>query len=120
MDFLGLINELIGKDGSPGTLELWCGGFAPELTLSATIVVMLLARLPSWGHKVNAFYPALVGSLIGLYYAAPWTKLLPGAQPTDTMLGQEIFDGLLIYDPLTVYFRSVLMVLPFMSAMMPP
>jgi NADH-quinone oxidoreductase subunit N len=110
VDFIGLINELVGTDGSPGTLSQWCGGFAPELTLCVTVVVMLLARLPSWGHRINAFYIALVGSLVSLYYAAPWTKLLPGAQAADAMLGKEIFDGLLIYDPLTVYFRGILLV----------
>lgn len=94
MDFKTLITNLY-----PGTIDS-CRGFLPELTLCATIVAMLLARMPRWGYKINAFYVALIGSLIGLYYAAPWT-----AVPR-----LEIFDGLLVYDQLTAYFRGVLMV----------
>ncbi|HVA50185.1 MAG TPA: NADH-quinone oxidoreductase subunit N [Pirellulales bacterium] len=93
MDFKTLLTQLY-----PDTATS-CRGFAPELTLCVTIVAMLLARMPRWGHKINACYVALIGSLIALYYAAPWT-VIPRT---------EIFDGLLVYDPLTVYFRGVLL-----------
>jgi NADH-quinone oxidoreductase subunit N len=95
VNFLSLINDLVRKDGN---LEVWCRGFAPELTLCVTIVAMLLARLPRWGSKINAVYIALVGSVVGLYYAAPW-NMVPRT---------ELFDGLLIYDQFTAYFRGVL------------
>ncbi|HVX13950.1 MAG TPA: NADH-quinone oxidoreductase subunit N [Pirellulales bacterium] len=103
MDFLGFVTELVGRDGAPGKLADWCAGFAPELVLCATIVVMLLVRLPGWGQRINAFYVALVGALIGLYYVAPWTLASPTAAPA-----APLFDGLLINDSLTVFFRSIL------------
>lgn len=93
MDFHHLLTNLY-----PGTAKS-CSGFLPELTLCATIVAMLLARMPRWGYKINAFYIALIGSLVGLYYAAPWMPV------TRT----EIFDGLIVYDQLTAYFRGVLL-----------
>ncbi|HWB13047.1 MAG TPA: NADH-quinone oxidoreductase subunit N [Pirellulales bacterium] len=98
MNFLTLISELVGTGETPGKLDTWCRGFAPELTLCVTIVAMLLARLPRWGSRINAVYVALIGSLIGLYYAFP----------SNTVSSTELFDGLLIYDQFTAYFRSVL------------
>jgi NADH-quinone oxidoreductase subunit N len=83
------------------TLDVSLPNFRPELALCATIVAMLLARLPRWGWKVNSFWIALPGSLVALYFAAPWQNLEAGRQ--------EIFTGMLVYDGLTVYFRSVLM-----------
>jgi len=83
------------------TLDVSLPNFRPELALCVTIVAMLLARLPRWGWKINSFWIALPGSLIALYYAAPWQNLEAGRQ--------EIFTGMLVYDGLTVYFRSVLM-----------
>ena len=86
------------------TLDASVPGFKPELTLCVTIVLMLLARLPSWGRKLNAFYIALPGVLVALYYAAPWVLL-------HSLEGRtELFTGLLVYDKLTVFFRSVLLV----------
>lgn len=87
------------------TLDVSLGLFRPELAICATIVVMLLARLPR--IRVDAFYVALVGSAVALWFAAPWRYLAAGA--TDAAAPQEIFTGMLIFDGLTVYFRSVLM-----------
>lgn len=85
------------------TLDASIPSFKPELTLCVTIVLMLLARLPAWGRKLNAFYIALPGVLVALYYAAPWVLL-------HTLEGRtELFTGLLVYDKLTVFFRSVLL-----------
>ena len=83
------------------TLDVSLPNFRPELALCVTIVAMLLARLPRWGWKINSFWIALPGSLVALYFAAPWQNLEAGRQ--------EIFTGMLVYDGLTVYFRSVLM-----------
>ncbi|HJT33337.1 MAG TPA: NADH-quinone oxidoreductase subunit N [Pirellulales bacterium] len=104
MNFHTLVNQLL-----PDTWQS-CRGFAPELTLCVTIVLLLLARLPRWGHRLNAVWIALAGSVVGLYFAAPWLNLGQTPDPNLPKLGAEIFDGLLIYDPLTVYFRSVLLV----------
>ncbi len=100
VDFYSLLTGL-QKD----TLDVSLPGFMPELVICATIVLMLLARLPSWGRRINAFYVALPGSLVALYFAAPWQHL----SPDSPLAGHPIFDGLLIYDTLTVYFRSVLL-----------
>jgi NADH-quinone oxidoreductase subunit N len=94
VDFHSLVNNL-----STDTLKS-CRGFAPELTLCATIIAMLLARLPRLGHKLNACYVGLIGAFIGLYFAT---------NPDNDILGKEIFDGLLIVDQFTVFFRSMLL-----------
>lgn len=85
-----------------------CRGFAPELVLCVTIVAMLLARMPRFGHRINAFYVAMIGAIVGLYYAAPWLHLFGSTASVSPPLGTEIFDGLLIYDQLTVFFRGIL------------
>jgi NADH-quinone oxidoreductase subunit N len=99
VSFFDLVNNL-----QPALISS-LGKFKPELALCITIVVLLLVRLPSWGWKINAFYIALPGALIGLFLAAPWEHLATGAN----MKSEPIFDGLLIYDGLTVYFRSLLL-----------
>lgn len=99
MNFQTLVEQLL-----PTTRES-CRGFAPELVLCVTIVLMLLARMPRGAHKLNSIWIALPGALVALSFAAPWLNLNPAAGD----VGRPIFDGLLIYDSLTVYFRSVLL-----------
>lgn len=103
MSFQKLIDELLHD-----TLQVSLPSFGTELTLCVTIVLLLLARLPGFGRKINAFYVALPGALVALLLAAPWRNLGESAA-ADPLLGQGIFDGLLVYDTLTIYFRSVLM-----------
>jgi NADH-quinone oxidoreductase subunit N len=108
VSFETLINDLL-KD----TLDTSLPGFMPELWLCVTIVVMLLVRLPRWGRRFNSFYVALPGLLLALFFAAPWQYLIHStdlAFKPDAILHTPIFDGLLVYDTLTVYFRSVLLV----------
>ena len=87
--------------------------FAPELAVCATIVVMLVARIPTIGRRMNSFWVAMPGTLVALFLAAPWHHLQPTAADaqvrTHQLLGSQIFDGLLVYDELTVYFRGVLL-----------
>ena len=97
-------------DGLLPSAKTSCAGFAPELTLCATIVLMLLARLPGWGRKLNAFYIALPGTLVALYYTAPWRLLSELRTVESGSFEPELFGGLLIYDELTVFFRGVLLV----------
>ncbi|MGC3969982.1 MAG: NADH-quinone oxidoreductase subunit N [Pirellulales bacterium] len=68
---------------------------------------MLVARMPGIGRRLNSFWIALPGSLVALWLAAPWRHLQIGAD--GHFASTPIFDGLLIYDPLTVYFRGVLL-----------
>lgn len=100
--------ELI--DGLLPDAQASCAGFAPELTLCGTIVLMLLARLPGWGRKLNAFYIALPGTLLALYYTAPWRLLFELRAGEGGSFNTELFSGLLVYDELTVFFRGVLLV----------
>lgn len=101
MDFYQLI-EGVRHD----TLDVSLPRFGPELALCVTIVAMLLARLPRWGGRLHAFWIAMAGSITGVILAEPWHFLAPGMSPERV----EIFGGLLVYDGLTVFFRSVLLV----------
>lgn len=83
--------------------------FLPELILTATIVVMLLARMPSWGRKINSFYVALPGVFLALLASAPWIHLQTQGADADPLIGKPFFDGMLMYDELTVFFRAVLL-----------
>lgn len=98
---------------STDLLQVSLPAFAPELAICATIVLMLLVRMPGFGRKINSFWIALPGCLIALWLAAPWAHLDAEYMTTHHIAGQSgkaIFDGLLIYDGLTVYFRSILLV----------
>ncbi|HVC97059.1 MAG TPA: NADH-quinone oxidoreductase subunit N [Pirellulales bacterium] len=104
MKFIELIQNLL-----PATSDS-CRGFKPELTLCVTIVLMLLARLPSWGRKLNAGFIAFPGVLVAIYFAAPWLNLMGHPDELLKTTGRyELFDGMLVYDQWTVYFRSVLL-----------
>jgi NADH-quinone oxidoreductase subunit N len=74
-------------------------GFQGELVLCATIVLILLCRIPRFASWIDSFWLTLIGSAAALYLAGPWNEV---AQPS------EIFTGLLVYDSFTVYFRTLL------------
>ncbi len=74
-------------------------GFQGELVLCATIVLILVTRIPRITARIDAFWLTLVGSAVALYLAGPWNEV---AHPS------EIFTGLLVYDSFTVYFRTLL------------
>lgn len=74
-------------------------GFQGELVLCATIVLILLSRIPRFASRVDSFWLTLIGSAAALYLAGPWNEV---SQPS------EIFTGLLVYDSFTVYFRTLL------------
>lgn len=82
--------------------------FAPELAICATIVLMLIVRMPSFGRKINSIWIALPGCLVALWLTAPWVHLNVKADVPQPSV--EIFDGLLVYDNLAVYFRAALFV----------
>jgi NADH-quinone oxidoreductase subunit N len=96
------------------TLSVSLPLFRTELALAATVVLLLLCRmLPIVRH----FQPALValgGAAFACWFAwndlrglpgAPWA--LPEAAAV-TPLRQELFGGLLVFDPLTAYVRLLL------------
>lgn len=86
------------------TVDVSLPAFRPELTLSVTIVIMLLVRLFDWGRRVPASALALAGSVVALYFSAPWLHL---SELND--LHVELFTGMLIYDKLTIFIRSLLL-----------
>ena len=102
MSFLELIDNL-----QRDTLNVSLPGFKPELAICATIVLMLLFRIPR--VRVDAFYVALIGSIAALVLAAPWHYLGVDGAPVGSEYPAEIFTGMLIFDGLTVYFRSILL-----------
>lgn len=77
------------------------GLFLPELTICATIVLMLLVRVFSWGRRVDVAYLALAGSILALFLAAVSAPSVPQRI--------EFFTGMLVYDSFTVYMRSLLL-----------
>jgi len=77
------------------------GLFLPEITICATIVLMLLVRVFAWGRRVDVSYLALAGSVLALFWAAVDA---PAAEQRI-----EFFTGMLVFDSFTVYMRSLLL-----------
>ncbi|MBX9790768.1 MAG: NADH-quinone oxidoreductase subunit N [Pirellulales bacterium] len=113
MNFVELIEGFIRQ-----TREISLPSFLPELILTGTIVAMLLLRIASWNRiteraaQVLAAWLPLVGACLALAATTPWFYLSdspPADLPNLGNVGQELFGGMLIYDPLTIYFRSFLL-----------
>jgi NADH-quinone oxidoreductase subunit N len=99
--FYTLLDRFTGE-----TLKVSLPAFLPELVLCATVVVMLLARMPAIGRRLNAFWIALPGTLVALGAAAPLHYL----RGTDAgSLKTEFFDGMLVFDEMSVFFRAILL-----------
>ncbi|MEX2027684.1 MAG: proton-conducting transporter membrane subunit, partial [Pirellulaceae bacterium] len=122
MNLHDLVSQLIvDTKGSPAggifsaptrDSSLWA--FLPELILCGTVLVMLLVRLFRGGDRFHAGYIALAGSLLALYFAAPWSSLTAivnaeGVTAAGAVTRMEIFTGMLVYDTFSVYLRSVLL-----------
>ncbi len=99
MNLSDLVNSLLHD--TTGSLGL----YRPELTLCATIVLMLLVRVFRATEKINAFYIALIGAAVGLWFSAPWQQLNSIA----SVSRKEMFTGMLVYDSFTIYFRTILL-----------
>lgn len=100
MNFQSLIDGLVSN-----TVQVSLPRFAPELVLSAAIVVLLLARVLPLLNLIPPFAIALAGSLAALAAAVP----PGGVWAIDSVGRQELFTGTLVYDSLTVYVRLFLM-----------
>ncbi|MHB8899438.1 MAG: NADH-quinone oxidoreductase subunit N [Thermoguttaceae bacterium] len=74
--------------------------FAPELVLCATIVAILLARMFSTGRTHAAYLVMMAGSLAALVVA------LRTAAPEKPV---ELFTGMLIHDPFSLFMRRLLL-----------
>ena len=87
--------------------------FRVELTLAATIVLVLLCRMLPVLRRLDSGLVALGGVAFALWYAwcdlrglpgAPWPEVAAAAVPAS----RELFGGLLIFDPLTAFIRFLL------------
>jgi len=92
------------------------GVFDPELFLCVLILVLLLVRAfgPS---KFDPWWIAFPGTLVTLWLTAPWHYIGDGNafaaaanQVVDpaAISRMEIFTGMLVFDPFSVFMRSVL------------
>jgi NADH-quinone oxidoreductase subunit N len=99
-----LVNNLIFD-----TLDVSLPMFWPELTICATIVVMLLVRVFRWGQRIDPFLIALVGTAVAFWFAIPEG----GIRGLGGVERQEIFTGMLVVDSMTVFFRLFLLAFAF-------
>jgi len=114
VNFVELVESFVRQ-----TREISLPSFLPELILTGTIVAMLLVRILSWNNasqrvaQTLAAWLPLIGAVLALAATTPWFYLSanpPADLPNLANVGQELFGGMLIYDPLTIYFRSLLLV----------
>ena len=84
--------------------------FRPELTLSATIVLLLLCRMLPLLRFLDSALVALGGAAFSLWYAWLDLQALPTLAEAATTAGgrTEIFSGLLVFDSFTAYLRCIL------------
>lgn len=84
--------------------------FRPELTLSATIVLLLLCRMLPLLRLLDSALVALGGAAFALWYAWLDMQALPVfAEAASTAGGRtEIFSGLVVFDSFTAYLRCIL------------
>jgi NADH-quinone oxidoreductase subunit N len=72
---------------------------------------MLILRLFKLTARLNAFWIAIIGSTVALYYAAPFEHLVGDGLPR-----RELFGGMLVYDSFAIYVRSILLVFVILFA----
>jgi len=96
------------------TLSVSLPLFRPELALAATVVLLLLCRMLPVLRRLDSALVALGGVAFVLWFAWSDFRGLPGnpwpavAEAAATPLRQELFGGLLVFDPLTAYIRLLL------------
>ena len=78
------------------------GAFMPELVLCVTIVLLLFIRLFNAGRKVDLFWVMLFGTVAALACG----RAVAAADASVSRM--EIFTGMLVYDPFTVFMRNIL------------
>ena len=120
MNLHDLVSQLI-LDTKGTTGPLWSApaadsslvAFLPELVICLTILALLALRVPRWGWRIDSFWIALIGTLAAFAYAAPWQLVAPltdeAASQAAAIPRMEIFTGMLVYDPFSVFVRSLLL-----------
>lgn len=131
MEFFDSVNRLIVD--TKGLAEGWqvsadssLAVFLPELTLCATVLLMLFVRLFRWGDALDralsrfpgggtAFYIAVVGTFAAFVLNGPGVHLMATADEASlaaspaSAVRMEIFTGMLVYDTFTVFLRTLLL-----------
>lgn len=75
--------------------------FKPELTLCATVIVMLLAKIVPAAKVLPSWVLALAGAIVAFLFAVP-----DDSAPAGRI---ELFTGMLVYDGFTAYIRCILL-----------
>ncbi len=101
MNFSDLLHSAMHDLLAPGAS---LSAFRPELTLCATILVILLAKmaLPRW--TTSAFWLTLLGIAAALWFAYPWSWASDAIPPA-----HSIFTGVLVSDSFSVFLRLLLL-----------
>ncbi len=107
MGFQELFQQFLNKDVAHQAAtfsSLWI--FLPELVLSFSIVLMLLARLTSVDRTIPTHWIALFGGMTAFVVVLFqfWEISLSESLSTQT----EIFTGLAIHDQFSIFFRGFL------------
>lgn len=90
-------------------------GIGVELVLCATILVILLARIPEATARWDSTWLAIVGIVVALGVLSPWAPhdLAPNTAG-DASLAEwgrvELFTGMLVYDGWSVVIKTLLLV----------
>ena len=105
MDFQALFQQFLNGDvAHQASLLRSVNIFLPELVLSCSIVLMLLARLTSLDRVIPTHWFALLGGMTAFVIVLRqfWEFSL-----TETV-GIEVFTGLAIHDEFSIFFRGFL------------
>ncbi len=104
MDFSQVISDLTKHT----THSVWM--FQPEIWLCATIVAVLLVRLFGLHTWISPFATSVVGCLGAIAAQASMIREFSAGLTAAPYFGRiEFFDGLLVYDHVTVFFRLFLL-----------
>jgi NADH-quinone oxidoreductase subunit N len=108
-----LVSQLIIDTKGSADSSIWSitsdsslGAFRPEIVICVTMLAVLLFRLFRAGRRIDAAWIALAGTLLALWWAAPWRLATDSA----SYQRMEIFTGMLVYDGFTALMRGVLLV----------
>ncbi|MFO0791489.1 MAG: NADH-quinone oxidoreductase subunit N [Pirellulales bacterium] len=104
MTLQSLVNNLTSN-----TMDVSLPLFRPELIICATIVVMLVARIPRFTAWIDSLWVALLGVAVAFWYALPEG----GVAAIGAVERHELFTGMLVYDSMTVFFRLFLVAFAF-------
>ena len=89
------------------TLQTSLVAFRPELTLCATIVLLLLVKMLAPHGKISAYHVMLIGTAAALCLAL---------RPDGLVKPSEIFTGMLVHDTFSIYLRRMLLTFALLFA----